>query len=172
LLKFAQDNGLRVLEQYSYNSFEAFAFEILPRDSAPKLETIENTIPLPAEGIVSVRLDPTPWLSTTVTIEEMSLTDQTGTHPIDVCADTKLQLVRSTRMGGDAESGCNLVLGDSTNTGWIAPSSLRNLPAQAAPRTLHIRMTGEFADEFRVYVDVGQGYKNPIVVAADADAAQ
>jgi hypothetical protein len=172
LWKFAKDHGLRVIDQYSYKTFAALAFEIQPRDSAPKLETVEATIPLPAEGIVSVRLDPTPWLNSTITIDELSLTDQAGLHPIDVCADKKLQLVRSVRLGGSAATGCNLVLGDSANTGWIGPSSLRNLPAQAAPRTLHIRMTGEFADQFRVYVDVGQGYKKPIVVDADAATAE
>lgn len=165
---FIAGNGLHLEQVARSGSFAALALTIPHRVVIREPREIEVTVDLPASAIVSVRLDPTQFTESSVTVESILLADAYGEHVIDVCSDAKLQMVRTVRVGDG--SGCSLVLGNAANTGWFAPSALRNLAASTAPRKLHIRMTGELSDEFRVYFDVGAGYDSPVRIKVNAMA--
>lgn len=152
-----EDYDLRLVEVAKAGRFEAIVFDIPHGDSIVERRTVDFSVALPASAIRSIRLDPTEFPGSTIAIEQIVLVGPDGERPIDLCADRQLQLVRSLRLG--AGDGCRFIVGDADNTGWLAPSGLRNLPASAAPRRLYVRMTGEFGDLIRVYVDVGAGYQ-------------
>ena len=152
--------GLQLIESATAGNYTVLALRIPHALAKPDVRTVDVTVPLPSSPIVSVRLDPTEFQQSTLTIGLMEVTDTSGAHAINPCADRKLTLVRSLRIGDG--SSCSFVLGNSTNSGWIAPSALRNLPASAGPRLLHVRMTGEFSGEIKIYVDQGSGFSNPI----------
>jgi hypothetical protein len=155
-----KEYGLQLIESVKAGNFTVLALRIPHAVVQPDVRTVDLTVPLPSTPIVSVRLDPTQFQQSTLSVGLMEVMDATGAHAIDPCGDRKLTLVRSLRIGHG--SNCSFVVGNSTNAGWFAPSALRNLPASAAPRLLHVRMTGEFSGEIKIYVDQGHGFSNPI----------
>lgn len=159
---FIAENRLHVEQIARSGAFAALALTI-PKDlPARASREIEFNIELPRSAIASVRLDPTQLTQAKVAVESIVLSEADGKHVIDVCSDTKLQMVRTVRVDADAGSGCTLVLGNATNAGWIAPSALRNLGPSADKRGLQVRMRGEFSDEFRIYFDLGNGYNSSV----------
>jgi hypothetical protein len=156
--KFISKYALRLAQVARSGPYSAIVLGIPHGSVERKPESIDVTIELPDSAIASVRLDPTQFTRTPVTVDEVVLGDASGVHPIDVCGDRKLTMVRTIRIG--SAGGCTLLLGNDTNTGWIAPSALRNLAPSKSPRWLRIRMTGDFNDEFKVYFDVGDGYRS------------
>jgi hypothetical protein len=155
-----RDYKLQLIESVDAGNHTVLAFHIPHGVAKSDVRTVDLTVPLPSTPILAVRLDPTQFRQSTLTVGVMEVTDASGKHVIDLCGDRKLTLVRSLRIGSDGK--CSFVLGNSSNSGWFAPGELRNLPASAGPRLLHVRMTGEFSGEIRVYLDQGGGFSNPI----------
>lgn len=156
--------GLRQERSARHGRYVALALQI-PHGVSLPTRRADVTVALPPEGIASVRIDPSRYRNAAVTIDGLALTDNAGVHAIDACADPQLKLMRSKRV--DARAACSFDFGNGKNSGWFAPSRLRNLPATTEPRALRIRMTGELGSEIRVYLDLGQGYKTPIRVKLD-----
>ena len=156
--------GLRHEKSVRHGRYVALALQI-PHGVSIPTRKVDVTITLPPEEIASVRIDPSRYRNAAITVDGLVLTDNAGVHAIDACADPQLKLMRSKRV--DARGACSFVFGNGKNSGWFAPSRLRNLPATTEPRALRIRMTGELGGEIRVYLDLGQGYKTPIRVKLD-----
>jgi hypothetical protein len=161
IASFIAQQHLDVQDMLQSGPFAVLVLGIPAGKSDVALTTVETTVDVPAGAVLSVRLDPTAFAKVPVTIDELALADASGTHPIDLCADARLQLVRSVRLGETAE-GCSFIMGNEANAGWLAPTQLRNLPAAAGPRRLKLRMSGELSDEIRFYFDTGSGYHSPL----------
>jgi hypothetical protein len=162
-----RDYGLQLIESVDAGNHTVLAFHIPHGVTRSDVRTVDLTVPLPSTPILAVRLDPTQFRQSTLTVGLMEVTDASGKRAIDLCGDRKLTLVRSLRIGSDGK--CSFVLGNSSNSGWFAPGELRNLPASMGPRLLHVRMTGKFGSEIKVYLDQGGGFSNPIrMKVADA----
>jgi len=125
---------------------------------------------LPAGAIASIRIQPTASSPGRVTFSRLALVDGDAGTEIDLCADRRLQLVRSKKVGASA-AGCEIEFGNGAGTGWMVPSKLRNLPASTTPRKLEVQANGDLTSAFRVYLDVGQGYGSKDMLQADNGAA-
>jgi hypothetical protein len=155
-----KDYSLQLVESVEAGNHAVLVFHIPHGAIKSVVRTVDLTVQLPTTPIAAVRLDPTQFRQSTLTIGAMEMIDAGGRHPIDLCGDRKLTLVRSLRIGG--ANKCSFIMGNSSNAGWLAPGELHGLPASTGPRMLHIRMTGEFSGEIKVYVDEGAGYSNAI----------
>lgn len=151
-----------------YGNYRALSLRIPPKaerkQQRRQTRSIDVSIDLPPQNIVSIRLDPTPYLHATASVESLIYTNSKGDHAVDVCGDRAMMSMRVTRIGSGP--GCTFIFGNEENSGWIGPSALKNLGVDAAPRRLRVRMSGELADEFSVYLDTGSGYRSPIRVKA------
>lgn len=125
---------------------------------------------LPPGAIASIRIQPTASSPGRVTFSRLALVDGDAGTEIDLCADRRLQLVRSRKVRASA-GGCEIEFGNGAGTGWMVPGQLRNLPASSAPRKLEVQAHGDLTSSFRVYLDVGQGYGSKDMLQADNGAA-
>lgn len=158
---FIIKEGLDIEQTARAGAFVALELAV-PQGSAgsDRMREVAFEVDLPVSPIVSVRFNPTGALQARVLVESVVLVDAEGEHPVDICADAALQLVRTLRSAHEGK--CLLLIGDGSNTGWIAPSALRNLGPASHSRKLRVRMSGEFGREFLVYFDVGEGYRSPV----------
>ncbi len=164
LARFVHRFDLKIERQAEYGGYEVLSARIPGRQErgAEDVRTISAAVDLPDGPIASIRLDPTPFLQSPVTIDELTYVDGKGSRAVDVCGDRALASMRTIRLGNREK--CTFVFGDQANSGWIGPSALKNLGADPARRRLQLRMTGEFGDEVLIYLDTGKGYGSPIRV--------
>jgi hypothetical protein len=141
---------------------------VAPAADARQVKTSFN---LPTDAILSVRLQPTTSTSGRVEITDLALVSGGVRTPIDLCGDKRLQLVRARKVGGAAGGPCVIEFGDGVGGGWLAPSALRTLPVSAEPRTLEVNATGDLKGAFRLYYDVGNGYRSQDMQTAESAPA-
>ena len=126
---------------------------------------------LPEGSIVSIRLQPTSSSPGRVTFSKLALVTGEERVDIDLCADKRLQLVRSRKLGASGDGSCEIEFGTGTASGWIAPQLLRNLPASPQARKLEVAAHGDLTKAFEVYLDVGNGYGSRDKLQAESTAA-
>lgn len=130
-----------------------------------------RTFDVPQLPIASVRIQPTGTSEGKVAFSQLVLVQDGQETQIDLCGDRRLQLVRSRKIGRQADGSCMIEFGNQAGGGWIAPSQLRSLEAVNGPRQLQIAAAGELTSAFRVYFDVGKGYSSKDMVQVDNEAA-
>lgn len=166
---FTPGFDLQLDAEVRYGNYRALSLRIPSvsehKQQRPQIRSIDVSIDLPRQNIESIRLDPTPYLHAKASVESLIYTNSKGDHVIDVCGDQAMMSMRVTRIGSGP--GCAFIFGNEENSGWIGPSDLKNLGADTGPRRLRMRINGELADEFSVYLDTGSGYHSPIRVKAD-----
>jgi len=126
---------------------------------------------LPEGSIASIRLQPTSSSPGRVTFSKLALVTGDERIDIDLCADKRLQLVRSRKIGSSGDGSCEIEFGTGTASGWIAPQLLRNLPASPQARKLEVAARGDLTKAFEVYLDVGNGYGSRDKLQAESTAA-
>lgn len=139
--------------------------------AATEARRVATSFDLPADAIVSIRLQPTAAAPARVAFQEVVLVTGDVRRPVDLCADKRLQLVRSRKVEVAADGSCVIEFGNASGTGWIAPTDLRNLPASDEPRQLAVVANGAIEGPFKVYLDVGNGYGSRDMLQAESSAA-
>lgn len=139
-------------------------------EAVDRKRTVATSFELPAGQILSIRLQPTTSTQGKVAFSKLALVAGDVRTDIDLCADKRLQLVRSTKAQAAGE-GCVIEFGNGSGTGWIAPADLRNLPASTEPRRLEVAASGDIEGAFRVYLDVGNGYGSRDMLQAESTPA-
>jgi hypothetical protein len=139
--------------------------------AAPVIRRQETAFEMPSAAVKSVRIQPTGTNAGEVTFSRLVLVQDGQETQIDLCADRRLQLVRSRKVGKQPDGSCVIEFGNQSGAGWIAPSQLRNLPEAATGRQLQVAAAGELTSAFRVYFDVGSGYGSKNMVLADNETA-
>jgi hypothetical protein len=132
---------------------------------------LATSFDLPAGAIVSIRLQPTSSSPGRVAFSKLALVTGEERTDIDLCADKRLQLVRSRKLGAAGDGSCVIEFGTGSASGWIAPHGLRNLPAIEQPRRLEVAASGDLVKAFQVYLDVGNGYGSRDKLQAESTAA-